>query len=291
MRKFFLIAMAAVMAAACNNAEPAQKDISIQLYSVRELIGNPDLYAQNHETVLKAIADMGYTSVEAASYGGGKLYGVAPEQFKADVEAAGLKVLSSHTTLNLTPEQLEAKDFSASMPWWEECIAAHKAAGMKYIVAPSMRMPQTLEGLKVYCDYFNAVGKLCKENGLQFGYHSHSFEFNKVEDTVAYDFMVENTDPEYVFFQMDVYWAVYGRVSPVGYFKKYPGRFTVLHIKDYREVGQSGMVGFDAIFSNAKLAGTKDIVVEMEGSSYGDILRTCQESVDYLKALLPNYEY
>lgn len=291
MRKLTIIVMAALMVAACKAPQPAQKDISIQLYSVRELLGNPDLYAANHESVLKTLADMGYTSVEAANYGNGKLYGVAPEQFKADVEAAGLKVLSSHTTLNLTPEQLAAKDFSAAMPWWEECIAAHKAAGMKYIVVPSMRLPETLEDLKVWCDYFNAVGKLCKENGLLFGYHSHSFEFVKIEDQMAYDFMVENTNPDYVFFEMDVYWAVYGRVSPVNYFKKYPGRFKVLHIKDYREVGQSGMVGFDAIFANAKLAGTKDIVVEMEGSTYGDILRTCQESVDYLKALLPNYEY
>lgn len=57
------------------------------------------------------------------------------------------------------------------------------------------------------------------------------------------------------------------------------------HIKDYREVGQSGMVGFDAIFNNFGIAGTKYFVVEMESSSYGDIFRSCRESIDYLKAV------
>lgn len=277
------MAAAAVLASCCTTPDATvSKEIGIELYSVRELIGNAELYAQNHESTLKSIAGFGYTSVEAANYSDGKLYGVAPEQFKADVEAAGLKVLSSHVVKYLTDEEIASGDFSAEMPWWEQAVAAHKAAGMKYMVAPGINIPETLEGLKVVCNYMNAVGKLCKENGMMFGYHNHSHEFDKVEDKVAYDFMVENTDPELVFFQMDVYWADNARVSPVEYFKRYPGRFTCLHIKDVAEVGQSGKVGFDAIFNNFDISGTKDIVVEMEGSSYGDILRTCKESAEYL---------
>lgn len=277
------MAAAAVLASCCTTPDATvSKEIGIELYSVRELIGNAELYAQNHESTLKSIAGFGYTSVEAANYSDGKLYGVAPEQFKADIEAAGLKVLSSHVVKYLTDEEIASGDFSAEMPWWEQAVAAHKAAGMKYMVAPGINIPETLDGLKVVCNYMNAIGKLCKENGILFGYHNHSHEFNKVEDKVAYDFMVENTDPEFVFFQMDVYWADNARVSPVEYFKRYPGRFTCLHIKDVAEVGQSGKVGFDAIFNNFDISGTKDIVVEMEGSSYGDILRTCKESAEYL---------
>ena len=96
------------------------------------------------------------------------------------------------------------------------------------------------------------------------------------------DYMLENTDPDKVFFQMDVYWTVLGQASPVDYFTKYPGRFRLLHIKDRREVGQSGMVGYDAIFCNAATAGVENIIVEMEGSSYGDVLRSVRECVDYL---------
>ena len=67
------------------------------------------------------------------------------------------------------------------MKWWDECIAAHKAAGMKYLITPSMPMLKTLRELKLYCDYFNEIGKRCLENGMQYGYHNHAFEFQKVE--------------------------------------------------------------------------------------------------------------
>ena len=97
------------------------------------------------------------------------------------------------------------------------------------------------------------------------------------------DYMLNNTDPEYVFFQMDVYWSVIGKASPVEYFKKYPGRFTMLHIKDHKEIGQSGMVGFDAIFANAyDIAGAKDFVVEVEAFTNGDWKESMKQSVDYL---------
>ena len=164
----------------------------------------------------------------------------------------------------------------------DECIAAHKAAGVEYIVVPSMRRIETLDGLATYCRYFNEVGARCKAAGIKFGYHNHSREFEKVEDRVMLDYMLENTDPDKVFFQMDVYWTVMGQASPVDYFTKYPGRFRLLHIKDRREVGQSGMVGYDAIFCNAATAGVENIIVEMEGSSYGDVLRSVRECVDYL---------
>ena len=95
--------------------------------------------------------------------------------------------------------------------------------------------------------------------------------------------MLNNTDPALVFFEMDVYWAVRGKAAPCNYFRKYPGRFTLLHIKDVSEVGQSGFVGFDAIFKNADVAGMKHYIVEMEASGVGDIMETCRISADYLK--------
>jgi sugar phosphate isomerase/epimerase len=95
------------------------------------------------------------------------------------------------------------------------------------------------------------------------------------------DYMLENTNPEYVFIEMDVYWVVIGDNSPVDYFKKYPGRFKVLHIKDQREIGQSGMVGFDAIFNHAEIAGVKHIVVELEKPT-ATIEEGLKTSIDYL---------
>lgn len=288
MRKITLIlaSLLALGAVSCTGGKqdekPVAKEIGVQLYSIRDVIGNPEAYARNHEEAFKALAQMGYTSVEAACYSDGKLYGVDPEQYKADLEAAGLKSLSTHIGRNLSDEELASGDFTESMKWWDQAIAAHKAAGCTYVVCPSFAVPQTLAGLKTYCDYFNAIGAKCKENGMLFGYHNHSHEFNKVEDKVIYDFMLENTNPESVFFEMDVYWAVMGHAAPVEYFKKYPGRFTMLHIKDYRELGESGMVGFDAIFNNAGLAGMKDFIVEIEAFTKGDWKESMKACADYL---------
>ena len=245
--------MSALMVVACGQQpkaqEPVKKEIALQLYSIRNVIGDAEKYAANHESVFKALAEMGYTAAEAANYNGeeGLLYGVKPEQYKADLEAAGLKSLSSHIGHALSPEELKTGKFDESMKWWDKAIAVHKAAGCSYIVTPSFPIPDNLKDLKTYCDYFNAIGKKCAEAGIKYGYHNHAHEFNKVEDKVVYDFMLENTDPNYVFFQMDVYWACMGRAYPVEYFRKYPGRFRMLHIKDHYELGESGMVGFDAI--------------------------------------------
>ena len=274
-----LLAMVAIPSCAPKEAAPVKKDMCVQMYSARSIL-NHDNYAD----ILKEIAAMGYTAVEAASYDGdnGLIYGDTPEVFKQKVEAAGMKVLSAHVSRGLSREELDSGDLTAALAWWDKCIEVHKKAGMEYIVTPWMGLQENLKDLQVYCDYLNEVGRRCKAAGIKYGYHNHAYEFEKVEDQVMYDYMLQHTDPELVFFQMDVYWAVIGKASPVDYFKRYPGRFKMLHIKDEWEVGQSGMVGFDAIFKNAGLAGLENFVVEIERYSYEDIRKSFVESADYL---------
>lgn len=272
-----------IMTAGCSapktepvEVTPVKKDISLQLYSLRGDI------SKDYQGTIKKVGEIGYTSVEAAGYGDGKFYGRTPEEFKADLEAVGLYALSSHTSKQLSKEELASKDFTEPMKWWDQCIAAHKAAGMKYIVTPWMDVPATLKDLQTYCEYYNEVGKKCKEAGMKYGYHNHAHEFVKVENKVMLDYMLENTDPQYVFFQMDVYWVVRGQASPVDYFNKYPGRFDVLHIKDNKELGQSGMVGFDAIFRNTDVAGVKSLVVEVEKYNF-EPAESVKRSLEYLQ--------
>lgn len=285
MKKIFVYSFTLLLTLlSCVNVDAKKKDIAFQMYSVRDLIGNPELYAKNHVSVLERLAKMGYTSIEAACYDNGKLYGVAPEQFKSDIEAAGLKVLSSHVGRGLNDEELSTGNFQGALDWWKTCVAAHKAAGMEYIVCPWINTPRNLKEGKVICNYLNKIGEMVNAAGMRFGYHNHSHEFQKVDGKVWYDFMLENTDPSKVFFEMDVYWAVRGQVSPVEYFTKNQGRFLLLHIKDHTEIGQSGMVGFDAIFNNYDKAGLQHIVVELEHASTPDIMEGMKESVDYLKA-------
>jgi sugar phosphate isomerase/epimerase len=256
-----------------------KKEIGIQLYSVRDTI------KKDFQGTVKALGDMGYTYVEAAGYDAGKLYGMAPEDFKKAIEAAGMQVLSSHVAHPLESTNPDSIKWDDVLKWWDQCIAANKAAGVKYLINSWMPTPKTLAELKMYCDYYNKIGDKCKAQGIKFGYHNHNFEFQKIEDQVMYDYMLKNTDPSLVMFEMDVYWAVRGGASPVDYFNQYPGRFQLLHIKDNKEVGQSGMVGFDAIFNNIEKAGTKYIIVEAEESSPGlTSIQSAKQSLDYLLA-------
>ena len=287
--RIYICALAALfmipLAVTAQTKKKAKKEVAIQLYSVRDILNKVDnkngKCDPTYTALLKKLANMGYTGVEAANYNNGKFYDRTPQQFKKDVESAGLKVLSSHCTRQLSKEELASGDYSKSLEWWDQCIADHKAAGMKYIVAPWMDVPKTLKDLETYCAYYNEIGKRCKQQGLSFGYHNHAHEFQKVEDKVMYDYMLEHTNPEYVFFQMDLYWVVRGQNSPVDYFNKYPGSFQIFHVKDHREIGQSGMVGFDAIFKNAKTAGVNYLVAEIEKYSV-PVEESVEVSLDYL---------
>lgn len=260
-----------------------QKEMAVQLYSVRQLIGTPELFEANSEYVLKRLAQMGYTGAEAASYNDGRFSGLAPEDFKAALENAGLQLISSHTTRPLTTEELASGDFKDALAWWDDCIEAHKKAGIPRLVMSYAPKLNDEAELKVMADYLNAIGDKCNESGIRFGYHNHSQELERIGETTMMDYFLTNTDPEKVFFEMDVYWTVMGGASPVEYMQKYPGRFELLHIKDRKEIGQSGMVGFDAIFRNFKKAGTTAFVVEMEEASTLNILKGLRESALYLR--------
>lgn len=295
LKGFAIIALLATAASSCGGEKSSSccgmqggdKEIGVQLYSVRKPINEQIKNGGSIAPVLDSLASWGYTWVEAANYGDGKFYGMAPADYKAAVEAAGLKSRSSHTTIGLSDEEMKSGNFADKLAQWDQLIADHKAAGIDYIVTPWSNVPATLAELDNYIKYQNAVGHKCAEAGVKYGYHNHSHEFQKVEDQVMLEYMIQNTDPDSVFYEMDVYWTMRGAASPVELFKKYPERFRLLHIKDHREVGQSGMVGYDAIFNNAETAGTEGIVVEVEGSSYGDttedLYRTMKESADYLK--------
>lgn len=79
-----------------------------------------------------------------------------------------------------------------------------------------------------------------------------------------YDLLLAGTEPNLVFFEMDVYWTVMGQNDPLEYFKKYAGRFPVLHIKDRSILGQSGMMNFERIFNKAYEIRLEQYFVELE---------------------------
>jgi len=252
------------------------KFIGLQLWSVKD-----DIAADMPLTV-KAVGDMGYGFVEAAGYADGKFYNTDPVEFKNICEESGLEFLGSHTGQDVPAEG----KWDETMAWWDTCIAAHKAAGVKWIVQPWMGDSgyETLDGLKKYCEYFNAVGEKCNAADIRFGYHNHDKEFStKLDGKPVYDWMLEFTDPEKVMFEMDLYWIAYGGGNALEYFENYPGRFYLWHIKDEKEVGASGKMDFAAIFAQREKAGAKYGIVEVEEYNFEPLV-SCEKSLEFLDA-------
>ena len=112
----------------------------------------------------------------------------------------------------------------------------------------------------------NKIGDEANKRGIKFGYHNHNIEFASIAktDQLYEDFLIANTNPDKVFFEMDVYWITVGGQDPVAYLKKYPDRFKLLHIKDEYVVGESGKINYEAIFNQFYKNGYKDWFVEME---------------------------
>jgi sugar phosphate isomerase/epimerase len=251
-----IIIAALALPFSCKKGVETKKNIGLQLYSLRESM------ATDPAKTIEEVGKIGYTTVEPAGYADGKFYGMSPADFRALVERNGMVVISSHASRPVP----DSVTWDSTMAWWDECIAAHAAVGAKFIVQPSMDSVaySSLAGLQRYCDYFNAIGEKCNAKGIRFGYHNHSAEFKPLEGQVIYDYMLQNTDPSKVFFEMDLYWAYVGGGDIIEYFNKYPKRFILWHVKDEKEVGASGTMDFETIFANAELSGMEYPIVEQE---------------------------
>jgi sugar phosphate isomerase/epimerase len=259
----------------CKQTQKKQeKYIGLQLWSVR------DHMKDDVKGTIEAVGKIGYKFIEAAGYADGKFYGMEPTAFADLVKANGMDFLSSHTGQAVP----DSTNWDEVMAWWDQCIAAHKAAGVKYIVQPFMDNVgyESIEGVQRYCDYFNAVGEKCNAAGIRFGYHNHDAEFKDIDGQIIYDYMLQHTDPAKVFFEMDLYWITEGGKNPVDYFNQYPGRFLIWHVKDKTELGgDDSVMDFKPIFADAQTAGMKYIVVEVEEYNY-DPLKSVEKSLNFL---------
>jgi sugar phosphate isomerase/epimerase len=244
----------------------AKKKIGLQLYSLgREL--TDDVPAG-----LKKVAKIGYATAEAAGYREGKMYGYDVTEFKKAADDSGLKVTGSHVNPPMRKYTKENKTEIAD--FWKAAVEDHAKLGVTTLVQPGMPQIESHDDAAMVCEVFNNAGEIAKTAGIKWGYHNHSHEFERVGEgskrDIVYDLMLNGTDPDLVFFEMDVYWTVMGQQDPLEYFKKYAGRFPVLHIKDRKVLGQSGMMNFKNIFTKAYENGLDEFYVELEGIGKAD---------------------
>jgi sugar phosphate isomerase/epimerase len=258
--------------------------VGLQLYTIR------DAMRTNVTGSLKRVSDMGYKHLELASYADGKFYGYKPEEFKKIVSDLGMDIISSHT---------EVENKGISLENAKKMAEDHSKLGVKYCIQPWVveEARKTLDSYKKMVAEWNKVGKIMKDSGIQFGYHNHNFEFDTVESKVPYyDIYMVEMDKDLITMEMDLFWTTKAGQNPIEIFKKYPGRFQLLHFKDmftkeapFFKVGSNdfapvgaGLINFKEILAAKDIAGMKYFFVEQDSTKDGKPFDAIQTSITNL---------
>lgn len=231
------------------SAHPKQK-YGVQLYSFR------DEMAIDAKGTLKQISRIGIKKIESARSDDGLYYGLSPVEMKITCEDLGMQLVSGHVALD--------DDFQNTM---EQAVAS----GQEYVICSSMPSKgQTVDNYKKVAEEFNKAGEACKKLDLKFGYHNHEYEFESDNGQVLYDILMDNTEPDLVHMELDLGWVIVAGKDPLDYFKKYPGRFPLWHLKDMdmdkkesTEFGK-GALDIPTMMANQKTSGVQHIFIEQE---------------------------
>lgn len=219
--------------------------LGLQLYTMRKEMDS------DFEGALARIAELGYSEVEFAGY-----FDRLPNEVRKVLDTNGLISPAAHIPWQSVRDNL---DFE---------IERALVLGQKNIVIPYLGPNERTEShYKQLIETLNFAGESCKKAGLRIGYHNHDFEFQPIAGMVPYDLILDETEDSLVDFELDLYWIAHAGIDPIPYFEKYPGRFTMLHLKDRTSDGEmaaigSGEINFESIFSRAELAGVRHYFVE-----------------------------
>jgi sugar phosphate isomerase/epimerase len=264
-------------------AMPKDKIVGLQLWSMR------DQLPHGVSNVIGKVAKAGYKEVE--TYGYTKkdgFWGLDAKAFSELLKTNGLSTPSGHFEFDSFFGTGNTDDLYTYIE------AAH-ITGMEYIVVPHLdgKFIKTVADFKNIAHKLSIAAAICKKEGLKFGYHNHNFEWQVVDGTTFYDTILNETDPEAVKMEMDLYWVVRAGQDPIKIIKAHPGRFFAFHIKDMdkanhnlnTEIGK-GAIDFKAIMAYAKLAGVKHFIVEQENYTNIDPYVSITESCEYCKNVL-----
>ncbi len=250
--------------------------VGLQLYSLR------DQFAKDVSVTLDQVRSFGIEYVELAG-----TYNLAPEKFKAMLDARGLKPVSGHFSFEQFRDQVE------------DVARDAKTLGLEYVgcawIPHNDKFDEKTcrEAIRV----FNRAGEALAKHGLKFFYHTHGYEFQPHGKGTLLDLMMAETKPAFVRYQMDVFWIVHPGQDPVKLFEKYGSRFELMHVKDMKKgtptgllTGNSdvnndvtvgtGVMNWPAILKAARKAGVKWYFLEDESQS---VVEQIPQSLRYLE--------
>jgi sugar phosphate isomerase/epimerase len=282
-----LLSTGALVSPSLLAAAPKQY-IGLQLYTVR------DAMQQDPAGTLAKVAQLGYNSVEGATYTGSqKFYGMEPAAFAKVLKQNGLIMPSSHYVLGEAMNNGQPTQ-GTILHGWDKAVDDAAQAGAKYMVCAYLMDTErgSLDHYKQIAAHLNKAGERCKKAGIQLCYHNHDFEFAAQNGQLPYDILLKETDKQLLKMELDLYWATKAGHDPLALFKAHPGRFPLWHVKDmdktekkdFTEVG-NGVIDFKKIFAARQLAGLQYYFVEQDRTP-GDPFDSIKQSISYLKKAL-----
>jgi sugar phosphate isomerase/epimerase len=235
--------------------EPKFKSrVGLQLYSLR------DQFAKDVPGTLDKVRDMGIKYVELAG-----TYGMSPEDFRGELESRGLTAVSGHFPYNGFRDNLAG------------VVAEAKKLGLKYAGCAWIDHEGdfTEKNCRDAAEVFNRAGEALAAEGITFFYHTHGYEFQPHGDETLFDLLMAETKPEFVSYEMDVFWIVHPGQDPVTLLKKYRDRFKLTHLKDMKKDTPTGLLTGSSDPKNDVVIGTGKI-------NFPPLLRACEEgAVEY----------
>lgn len=249
----------------------------VQLFSVRSLL------PKDPKGVMTELAKMGYKQFESFDGPSGFLWGMEPKEIKTFLNGLGVKMVSTHFDFKGAAENSEKL---------KKYIHMAQGAGLKYLICPWIGPQKSWDEWKVIAENFNKVGEQVSKSGLKFGYHNHDYSFRPLHGELPQDYLIHNTDPKHVMFELDLCWIDVTGVDTAEHLKKFGKRYELCHIKDYKkENGKpvqydlgSGSVDFKKTLRLAIDSGIKYFLVEQEEYPESPLISLANDAT-YMKNL------
>ncbi len=279
MKNYLILLLLLVAGARTTSAQQADK-LGMVSFTFR------NSFQKDVATTLDTIKSMGITNIEFSN-----LFGRTAADIKKLLDERGMVCTSFGTSYDeaLTKTQQVAENA--------------KALGASFVrvawIPHDNKVPFTIETTKKAVEDFNTIGKTLKDQyGLSFCYHNHGYEFSAYEKGTFFDYLVANTNPNYVNFELDILWAFHPGADPAQLIKRYGDRFRLMHVKDLKKgvkgdfsgstdqnndvVLGTGQIDIKGVLKAARKSGIRYFYIEDESKTAS---KQVPQSLAYLKSI------
>ena len=245
-----------------------RQNIGIQLYSLR------DMQAASVQNTINLLGGIGYPEVELFT-----LQGQTATTWRTILEGANVRAIAAHVGIDRWRNELDA------------VLNEAETLGMQYVGVPGIfpNPPATRETYRGLAREFDRYAERVADRGMRFYYHNHNFEFARDGGTRLFDVLLDRTDPDLVFFELDLYWMVTAGVDPLDYLSRFDqSRFPLFHVKDRDAAGNfadlgEGNINFARIFRELQNKHYHHYIVERD--TQVNPARTAAVGYEYLRGL------